>query len=97
MLSSDKMKALRFYDKGDIRLDEVPEPTLQPGRAIVEVEWCGICGSDLHEYLAGKPQTIIVPCKIHTLMFYQRSNRDIPKARDSAPSNRGEPTDNDGP
>lgn len=23
-------------------------------RAIVEVEWCGICGSDLHEYDAGE-------------------------------------------
>ena len=23
-------------------------------RAIVEVEWCGICGSDLHEYNAGE-------------------------------------------
>lgn len=54
------MKALRFYDKGDVRLDEVPQPKLQPGRAIVEVEWCGICGSDLHEYLAGKTSSHLI-------------------------------------
>ncbi|HTK67732.1 MAG TPA: 2,3-butanediol dehydrogenase [Pseudonocardia sp.] len=47
------MKAARFYGRGDIRIDDVPEPTTQPGTVKVEVEWCGICGTDLHEYLEG--------------------------------------------
>jgi (R,R)-butanediol dehydrogenase/meso-butanediol dehydrogenase/diacetyl reductase len=43
------MKAARFYGPGDIRIDDIPEPKTRPGT--VEVEWCGICGTDLHEYL----------------------------------------------
>jgi (R,R)-butanediol dehydrogenase / meso-butanediol dehydrogenase / diacetyl reductase len=47
------MKAARFHGRGDIRIDEVPEPKTGPGQVKVEVDWCGICGSDLHEYLEG--------------------------------------------
>jgi (R,R)-butanediol dehydrogenase/meso-butanediol dehydrogenase/diacetyl reductase len=31
----------------------VPEPQAGPGQVKVRVEWCGICGTDLHEYLDG--------------------------------------------
>ena len=47
------MKAARFYGPGDIRIDDIPEPQVRPGTVKVEVEWCGICGTDLHEYLEG--------------------------------------------
>jgi (R,R)-butanediol dehydrogenase/meso-butanediol dehydrogenase/diacetyl reductase len=47
------MKAARFHGPGDIRIDDVPEPLVRPGAVKVEVEWCGICGTDLHEYLEG--------------------------------------------
>lgn len=50
---SDHMKAARFHGRGDIRIDEIPEPATRPGTVKVEVEWCGICGTDLHEYLEG--------------------------------------------
>jgi (R,R)-butanediol dehydrogenase/meso-butanediol dehydrogenase/diacetyl reductase len=52
------MKAARFYGPGDIRIDDIPEPKTRPGTVKVEVEWCGICGTDLHEYLEGP---ILVP------------------------------------
>ncbi len=47
------MKAARYYDRGDIRVDELPEPELKPGTVGIDVAWCGICGTDLHEYLEG--------------------------------------------
>jgi (R,R)-butanediol dehydrogenase / meso-butanediol dehydrogenase / diacetyl reductase len=47
------MKAARFHGPGDIRIDDVPEPKVGPGQVKVDVEWCGICGTDLHEYLEG--------------------------------------------
>ena len=47
------MKAARFHGPGDIRIDDVPEPQTGPGQVKVDVEWCGICGTDLHEYLEG--------------------------------------------
>ena len=47
------MKAARWYSPKDIRVDEVPEPQVTDDSVKVKVKWCGICGSDLHEYLAG--------------------------------------------
>ncbi|MGI5920859.1 MAG: 2,3-butanediol dehydrogenase [Syntrophomonadaceae bacterium] len=48
------MKAAVWYARKDVRVVDVPEPPKPPkGWVKVEVEWCGICGSDLHEWLAG--------------------------------------------
>ena len=47
------MKALRYHGRGDLRVDEVAAGDLLPGMVQVDVEWCGICGSDLHEYESG--------------------------------------------
>lgn len=47
------MKAARYYGRGDIRIEDVPEPTVGPGEVGVDVAYCGICGTDLHEYLDG--------------------------------------------
>jgi (R,R)-butanediol dehydrogenase / meso-butanediol dehydrogenase / diacetyl reductase len=47
------MKAAVFHDQRDLRVDDLPEPETSPGGVKIEVSWCGICGSDLHEYLAG--------------------------------------------
>lgn len=47
------MKAARFYDNHDIRIEEIEEPTASAGEVLVKVAWCGICGTDLHEFLEG--------------------------------------------
>lgn len=38
-----------------MELREVPDPTPAPGEVIVKVSFCGICGSDLHEYASNGP------------------------------------------
>ncbi|KAB8209881.1 chaperonin 10-like protein [Aspergillus parasiticus] len=47
------MKAARFYAAGDIRIEEVETPEASEDKALVQVEWCGICGSDVNEYVQG--------------------------------------------
>jgi len=54
------MRAARFHDPGDIRIDEVPDPRVGPGQVEIAVDWCGICGTDLHEFLEGP---IFIPAK----------------------------------
>lgn len=54
------MKAARFHGRGDIRIDDVPDPQVGPGQVEVSVDWCGICGTDLHEFLEGP---IFIPQK----------------------------------
>jgi len=47
------MKAALWYKKKDLRIEDVPEPQVKDDTVKIKVKWCGICGSDLHEYLAG--------------------------------------------
>lgn len=54
MAAGTMMRAARFYGQKDIRIDDVPIPQVGPNQVLIEVEWCGICGSDLHEYVTGK-------------------------------------------
>jgi threonine dehydrogenase-like Zn-dependent dehydrogenase len=45
------MKALTFHGRRDVRVDTVPDPTIeQPTDAIVRITSTGLCGSDLHLY-----------------------------------------------
>ncbi|HEX7298030.1 MAG TPA: zinc-dependent alcohol dehydrogenase [Solirubrobacteraceae bacterium] len=45
------MKALTWHGRRDVRVDEVPDPTIeQPNDAIIRVTSTGLCGSDLHLY-----------------------------------------------
>jgi len=45
------MKALTWRGKRDVRVDNVPDPTIQePTDAIVRITTTNICGSDLHLY-----------------------------------------------
>lgn len=47
------MNAVRFHGQRDIRLDKIPVPAVKPGQVKIAPKFCGICGSDLHEYLGG--------------------------------------------
>ena len=48
------MLAVRLHGNSDLRVDQVPEPDAAgPGQVRVEPQWCGICGTDLHEYAHG--------------------------------------------
>jgi threonine dehydrogenase-like Zn-dependent dehydrogenase len=45
------MKALTWHGKRDVRVDEVPDPSIEDQTdAIVRITTTGICGSDLHLY-----------------------------------------------
>ncbi|MCT5453208.1 alcohol dehydrogenase catalytic domain-containing protein, partial [Pseudomonas aeruginosa] len=47
------MKALRWHAARDLRLSELERQAPRPGEVELEVAYCGICGSDLHEYQSG--------------------------------------------
>ena len=50
------MQALRWHGRGDLRLEETPRPTAdEPDQVVIEVEACGICGSDYEQYEGAQP------------------------------------------
>lgn len=60
------MKAVRFHAMRDVRVEDVPAPSkpLSAGEVLIKPIVCGICGTDLHEYLAGP---IVTPSTPHPL------------------------------
>ncbi len=58
------MKAAFWYGRKDIRVVEIDEPRPKSTEVKIAVKWCGICGSDLHEYLSGP---ILIPTSPHPL------------------------------
>jgi L-iditol 2-dehydrogenase len=63
------MKGLVGYPSGDIRLEEVAVPKIgdnpySPHDVLVEVQYCGICGSDIHRWKADKTGVKTAPRKI---------------------------------
>ncbi|KAI2865405.1 hypothetical protein CBS12448_2035 [Aspergillus niger] len=56
------MKAARFHGRGDIRVEEIEEPTCGKGQVKMRPSFVGICGSDIHEYSGGP---VLVPEKPH--------------------------------
>jgi (R,R)-butanediol dehydrogenase/meso-butanediol dehydrogenase/diacetyl reductase len=54
------MRAATYHGREDIRVEDVEEQSLGPDRVRIDIDSCGICGSDLHEYVAGP---IFVPAE----------------------------------
>ncbi|HEX4156658.1 MAG TPA: zinc-binding alcohol dehydrogenase family protein [Acidobacteriaceae bacterium] len=49
------MKALRVEETGRARVVEVPEPSVKPGEALLQVRMVGLCGTDLNTFRGRNP------------------------------------------
>jgi (R,R)-butanediol dehydrogenase / meso-butanediol dehydrogenase / diacetyl reductase len=59
------MLAARWYGRRDIRVEDIPAPGAPPpGWVRLQVECCGLCGTDLEEYTAGP---LNIPTRPHPL------------------------------
>ncbi len=47
------MKAAVYKEKGLLAVEEVPKPSPMPGELLIRITYCGICGTDLHNYSFG--------------------------------------------
>ena len=61
------MKAAVLVDLRRIEIQNKPKPVIQSGEVLVKVEYCGICGSDVHGYQNG----IVIP--VGTVMGHEFS------------------------
>lgn len=44
------MKAAVYHKRHDVRVEDIPEVPVGPGDVKVNLEYCGVCGTDLHIY-----------------------------------------------
>ena len=47
------MRRANYHGIRDIRVEDVVNPDPGPGEVRVKIKYCGICGSDVHEYVHG--------------------------------------------
>jgi len=47
------MRAAILEDRGKLVIRDIPEPIIERDEVLIKVQYCGICGSDLHIYLEG--------------------------------------------
>ncbi len=47
------MKCLVYHGNKDLRLESAPDPTPGPGEVKLRIDYCGICATDIEEYLYG--------------------------------------------
>jgi L-iditol 2-dehydrogenase len=48
------MKAARLYGVRDLRVEEIADPAPGPGQALIRIEACGVCPSDIRSYLGSR-------------------------------------------
>ncbi len=53
-LGNTNMKAWKWHQSRDMRLEEVPKPEPLPHEALIRIEAVGVCGSDIHYYRDGR-------------------------------------------
>ena len=49
-----------YYNNKDIRIEEIPIPTIGPGEVLVRIEASGICGSDVMEWYRIKKAPLVL-------------------------------------
>ena len=54
------MRAVVVHGAGDVRVEERPEPVAGPGEVVLDLEWGGLCGSDLSYWRHGASGTSVV-------------------------------------
>jgi len=50
------MAALVWHGPGEVAVEEVPRPRPEPGWAVVDVAYAGVCGTDLHIWAGEHPR-----------------------------------------
>lgn len=54
------MKCVMYYNNRDIRLKEIPVPTIRDNELLVKMHACGICGSDVLEWYRAKKAPLVL-------------------------------------
>ena len=54
------MKAAAIQDVKKFAIIDIPKPTPDNSKVIIEIIKTGICGSDIHNWVAGNPKGLVM-------------------------------------
>ena len=52
------MKAMMYTGAHQLEMQDIPHPEPGPGQVVVDLDYCGICGSDMHAYHGLDPRRV---------------------------------------
>jgi len=59
-MKQEKMKIAMYYNNNDVRIEEMPVPTINENELLVKVKASGICGSDVMEWYRIKKAPLVL-------------------------------------
>jgi L-iditol 2-dehydrogenase len=59
-MKQEKMKVAMYYNNNDVRIEEMPVPTINENELLVKVKASGICGSDVMEWYRIKKAPLVL-------------------------------------
>jgi 2-desacetyl-2-hydroxyethyl bacteriochlorophyllide A dehydrogenase len=71
------MKAAVYHGPRDIRVEDVPVPSIAADELLVRIKACGICGSDLHMYRLGMFEALGRPVDNGRIMGHELSGEVV--------------------
>src|SRR5262249_61796969 len=71
------MQAAVYHGPRDIRVEDIPTPTIAEDEVLVRVRACGICGSDLHMYRLGMFEALGRPVADGRVMGHELSGEVV--------------------
>jgi 2-desacetyl-2-hydroxyethyl bacteriochlorophyllide A dehydrogenase len=71
------MKAALYHAPRDIRVEDVPVPSIAADELLVRIKACGICGSDLHMYRLGMFEALGRPVDNGRIMGHELSGEVV--------------------
>jgi L-iditol 2-dehydrogenase len=71
----NKMLIAKYYNNKDVRLEEMPKPTIEAGEILVKVRASGICGTDVMEWYRIKKAPRILGHEIAGDIVESRSSK----------------------
>ena len=54
------MKAVKVYDVDDVRIEEIPIPTITSREALVKIQSCGICSGDVTPWYIRRKVPLVI-------------------------------------
>jgi len=69
------MRVVKYYNNSDLRIEELPVPSIEPGEILVEVFASGICGTDTMEWYRVKKAPRILGHEIAGVITESKTDR----------------------
>ncbi|MDR1593015.1 MAG: alcohol dehydrogenase catalytic domain-containing protein, partial [Prevotellaceae bacterium] len=73
------MKAIQIVQAGEIKLADIPVPSISPNEVLLKIKYVGFCGSDLNTYLGKNPMVKLPVIPGHEIgAVIEAVGKDVP-------------------